>query len=85
MKITVHNDDGNPEEIDFVPEDLSMDELHYFTQMRYPWAIEEMKKRIGLDPYKPDSEITMEDLDYHDQWEKNQLSETSSNIEKKVD
>jgi hypothetical protein len=65
-------------EVDFA--DLGEKELRVYAQIGIVEAREELKKRIGFDPYKAIEDYTPDDLKFFMNWEKNKDSQDQDKI-----
>ena len=79
MQIFIDGPDG-AKVVDVVFSELSEPELRLYARMDIPEAREELKSRIGLDPYKSVEDYTPDDLDFFINWRKNQSSQNRDKI-----
>jgi hypothetical protein len=73
MQIIIDGPDGS-KVVDVVFSELSEPELRVYARMDIPEAREELKSRIGIDPYKSVEDYTPSDLEFFINWRKNQSS-----------
>lgn len=81
MKIRVDSASGaEVVEVDFST--MEDDRLDAFAAAGSADAQEELRKRTGINPYKPLSEVTAADLAHYEEWQKNKQSEKYNTIDK---
>lgn len=81
MKIRIDSASGAEiVEVDFST--MEDDRLDAFAAAGSVDAQKELKKRIGINPYKPLSEVTEADLIDYEEWRKNKQSEKYNTIDK---
>lgn len=79
MQLFIEGSDGF-ESVNINFSELSEDELRLFAKMDIAEAREELKNRIGFDPYKKLEDYTPEDIKFFDNWRKNQRSSERDKI-----
>ncbi len=79
MQIIIDGPDGS-KVVDVVFSELSEPELRLYARIGVPEAREELKNRIGLDPYKSVEDYTPDDLEFFINWRKNQSSQNRDKI-----
>lgn len=79
MQIIIDGPNGS-KVVDVVFSELSEPELRIYAKMDIAEAREELKKRIGFDPYKAPQDYTPEDIKFFSEWQKNQRSENQDKI-----
>jgi hypothetical protein len=79
MKITIDTANGG-EIVEIDVAEIDDARLHSLARFGSDEAREEIKKRTGLDPYKPIEEHTKEDVEFYMEWLKNNNSEEYDKI-----
>lgn len=79
MQIIVDGPDG-AKVIDVVFSELSESELRVYAKMDIAEAREELKNRIGFDPYKSLADYTPDDVKFYTNWKKNHRSANQDKI-----
>jgi hypothetical protein len=79
MQIIIDGPDGS-KVVDVVFSEISEAELRIYAKMNIAQAREELKNRIGFDPYKAVEDYTPADVKFYTRWKKNQTSATRDKI-----
>ena len=79
MQIIIDGPDG-AKVVDVNFSELSEPELRLYAKMDIAEAREELRKRIGFDPYKDVKDYTPDDVEFFTNWRKNQRSADQDKI-----
>ena len=79
MQIIMDGPSG-PKAVEVNFADLGEKEIRVYAQIGILEAREELKKRIGFDPYKAIEDYTPDDLEFFITWEKNQDAQNQNKI-----
>jgi hypothetical protein len=72
MKVHFTLADGTSKVVDIDVKTLSEEQLDVYASMGAEEAIDELKSRIGFNPYKPLEEMSDKDVERYAKWKKSQ-------------